>query len=68
MKEYDGVYVQIQVFLNWALAGGEWSVAAATLPPGERAPGTHWILDPRPGLDDLDTIGIRTPIPGSSSS
>jgi hypothetical protein len=39
MKMYGGVDVQIHVFLTLALVGGEWSA----LPPGERAPGTHWI-------------------------
>jgi hypothetical protein len=46
--------------------------APAALPPGERAPGTHWIgcwVDPRVGLDDvkkrkfltLPGLELRTP-------
>jgi hypothetical protein len=44
MKAYEGMDVQIHIFLTSALAGGEWSASH----PGrftlwERAPGTHWI-------------------------
>jgi hypothetical protein len=45
------------MFLNSALAGGEWSDSRPCLfNPGESAHGTHWIggwVDPRAGLDDL---------------
>jgi hypothetical protein len=56
MKMYGGVEVQIHVFLNSALVGGEWSVSRrGRFTQGEEAPGTHWIggwMDPRAGLDD----------------
>jgi hypothetical protein len=37
--------------------------AQATLPPGERAPGTHWTggwVGPRTGLDELEKIVNHT--------
>jgi hypothetical protein len=58
MKTYDGVDKQIQVFLNSALAGGEWSPSGpGHFTPVERAPYTHWIgglVFPRAGLDDVE--------------
>jgi hypothetical protein len=38
----------------------------AVLPPGERAPGTHWLggwVDPRAGLDDAEKRKFLT-LPG----
>jgi len=36
--------VQIDVFLNSALDGGEWSASRPShISPGERNPGSHWI-------------------------
>jgi hypothetical protein len=65
MKAYEGVDVQVHIFLTLALAGGEWS---ASLPwrftPGERAQGTHWIggwVDLRAGLGDLEKRKILGP-------
>jgi hypothetical protein len=40
--------------------------APAALPPGERAPATHWIVgwvDPRAGLDDVEKRKFLT-LPG----
>jgi hypothetical protein len=58
MKAYERMTVWIHIFLNSALAGGEWSASRPVrFIPGERAPGTNWIggcLDPRDGLDDLE--------------
>jgi hypothetical protein len=58
MKAYGGVDVQIHIFLNSALAGGEWSASRpGRFTPGERAPGTHWTggwVDSRTGLDDVE--------------
>jgi hypothetical protein len=58
MKTYEGVDVQIHVFLTSALVGGEWSaLPLGRLIPGERVPGTHCIggwMGPRTGLGDLE--------------
>jgi hypothetical protein len=44
MKAYEGVDVSINVFLTFALVGGEWSASRpCRFTPGERAPGTHFI-------------------------
>jgi hypothetical protein len=55
MKAYGGSGCIDPHFLNWALAGGEWSFSRpGRFTPGERAPGTHWIggwVDPIAGLD-----------------
>jgi hypothetical protein len=52
------VGVEIQVFLNSALVGGEWSASRpGRFTPGEREPGTHWIggwVGPRTGLEDTE--------------
>jgi hypothetical protein len=53
MKTYGGVY------LTLALVGDEWchNPAALPNPPGERAPGTHWIggwVGPRAIQDDVE--------------
>jgi hypothetical protein len=63
MKAYEGVDVRIHIFLNSALAGGEWSAShSGRLTPRERAPGTHCIGgDPRAGLDDVEKRKILTP-------
>jgi hypothetical protein len=53
MKTYGGSGCIDHVFLTSALVGGEWSVS----PPGERAPGAHWIggwVGSRTGLDDME--------------
>jgi hypothetical protein len=57
MKEYEGVGVEIHVFLISALVGGKWSTSfPGHFTPGERAPDTNWVggwMGPRTGLDDL---------------
>jgi hypothetical protein len=57
MKTYGGEDVQIHIFLNSALAVGEWSASRpGRFIPGERAPCIHWIggcVDPRAGLDEV---------------
>jgi hypothetical protein len=58
MKAYEGVDVQIHVFLTSALVGGEWSASRpCRFTPGERALGTNykggWV-GPRTGLDDVE--------------
>jgi hypothetical protein len=65
MKKYEGVDVQIHVFLTSALVGG-----AATCPcrfsPGERSSGIRWKgswVDPRVGLDYLEKWKFFT-LPG----
>jgi hypothetical protein len=46
MKAYEGVDVQIQIFLTLALVGGEWSASRlARFIPGEKPSGTHCIGD-----------------------
>jgi hypothetical protein len=56
--KYGGADVY-PILLTLALVGGEWSAPRlSTLPPGERAPGTHWIggwVDSRAGLDDMES-------------
>jgi hypothetical protein len=51
---------QIHIFLNSALAGGEWSASRpGRFTPGERTPRTHWIggwVNSRAGLDDMEKI------------
>jgi hypothetical protein len=67
MKACVGVAVQIHIFLNPALAGGEWSASRpGRFTPGESGPGTHWIggwVDPRACLDDVENRKFLT-IPG----
>jgi hypothetical protein len=75
MNAYGGVDVEIHIFLNTALVGGEWSASRpGSFKPGECAPGTHWIgglVDPRAGLENvkkiLDPTGTRTQTPRSYS-
>jgi hypothetical protein len=59
MKAYGGVYVQIQVFLTFALIGGEWPASRLfRFIPGERALG-NWIggwMDFWAGLDDIEKL------------
>jgi hypothetical protein len=53
MKAYGVVDVQIHIFLNSALAGGEWSASRLC----RFIPGTHWIggwVGPRAGLENLE--------------
>jgi hypothetical protein len=56
MEIYEGVDVEIHVFLTLALVGGECSASrAGHITPREKAPGTYWIggwVDLRAGLDD----------------
>jgi hypothetical protein len=58
MKTYDGVDVEIQVFLTSPLVGSEWSASRhGRFTPGERAPGTHCIgswVGPRTCLDSVE--------------
>jgi hypothetical protein len=67
MKAYGGVGVYIHIFLNSALAGGEWSaLRPCRFVPGERATSTHWMggwVGPRGGLDDLEERKFLT-LPG----
>jgi hypothetical protein len=59
MKAYEGVDVEIHIFLTSAVAGGEWSVSR----PGRFTPGTNrrsWV-DPR---TDLDDVGKFLTLPG----
>jgi hypothetical protein len=70
MKAYGGVNAYIHIFLTSELAGGEWSALRSYRftppPPGERAPGTHWIGDwvcPRAGLDGVEKRKCLT-LPG----
>jgi hypothetical protein len=67
MKAYEGVDVEIHIFLTSALVGGEWSASLhGSFTTGERAPGTHWIggwVDPRAGLDDVEKRTFLT-LPG----
>jgi hypothetical protein len=45
MKTYGEVDMQIHVFLTSALVGVDWSVSRpGSFIPGERTPGTHWIV------------------------
>jgi hypothetical protein len=58
MKMYEGVDVQIHVFLTSVLASHP-----CRFNPGERTPGTHYIggrMDPKAGLDDLKKGKILT--------
>jgi hypothetical protein len=63
MKTYGGADVQIHV-LTSALVGGEWSASRlGHFPPGERAPGTLWIvgwMGPRTSLEDVERRIILT--------
>jgi hypothetical protein len=54
-------------FLTSALVGGEWSTSRpGRFTPGERTPGTHWIVrsvDLRAGLDNMEKRKFLT-LPG----
>jgi hypothetical protein len=67
MKAYEGVDVQIHIFLTSALDGGEWSASRpGSFTPGERAPATHLIgswVDPKAGLGDVGKRKFLT-LPG----
>jgi hypothetical protein len=58
MKTYEGVEIQIHVFLTSVLVGSEWSASRpGRFTPRERAPSNQWIGDwmgPRTGLDDVE--------------
>jgi hypothetical protein len=60
MKAYEGVDLQIHIFLTSAIVGGEWSAShRGRFTPGEGAPGTHWIggwVNPSAGLDDVEKL------------
>jgi hypothetical protein len=64
MKAYELVNVWIHIFLDSAIAGGEWSASRPGLfTHRERAPGTHWIggwMGPRASLDYLEKRKILT--------
>jgi hypothetical protein len=64
MEMYGGLDVGIHVFLSSALVWSKWSVSPlAALPPGERAPGIHWIggwVNLRIGLDDMEKLKFLT--------
>jgi hypothetical protein len=55
---YDGVVVQIHVFLTSALVRGEWTASRpGRFICGERTPATHWmggLVGPRAGLNDIE--------------
>jgi hypothetical protein len=65
MKTYGGVVVYIEIFLTWALVGGELSASrSGRFIFGERASGTHWIggwVGPRAGLDYVEKRILFTP-------
>jgi hypothetical protein len=58
MKTYEGVDVEIHVFLTLALVGGEYSASrSGHFTPREKVPGTRWIggwVDLIAGLDDAE--------------
>jgi hypothetical protein len=58
MKTYEGVDVEIHVFLNSVLVGGKWSASrCGRFTPSERATGTHRIeswVKLIAGLDDVE--------------
>jgi hypothetical protein len=58
MNMYDGVDVQIHIFLTSILVEDDWTASRpCRFTPGERASGTPWIggwADSRAGLDDVD--------------
>jgi hypothetical protein len=69
MKAYGGVDVEINIFLNSALVGGEWSDSRhGRFTPEERV--SRYALN-KPGRRGeekiLDPTGTRTPTPRSSS-
>jgi hypothetical protein len=63
MKAYEGVEVQLHVFLNSALDGCEWSAARPdSFTPGERTAGAHFLggwVDPRACLNAVAKRKIR---------
>jgi hypothetical protein len=67
MKSYEGVHVQIHVFLTSAVIGIGWSASRlGRFTPEERILGTHWIGDwvgPRASLDDVEKGKFLT-LPG----
>jgi hypothetical protein len=67
MKTYEGVDVEIHIFLTSARVGGEWSASRPSrFTSGERAPGTHYIggwVGLGAGLDDVENR-IFLPPPG----
>jgi hypothetical protein len=67
MNTYGGV----DVFLNSALVGGEWSASRpGRSSPREIAPGTHWTggsVGPRIGMNGMEGRKIIFPNPPSSN-
>jgi hypothetical protein len=63
MKAHGEVDVWIYIFLTSVLAGGEWSGCPCSFISRERAPGTHWLVNPRAGLDGVEKRKFLT-IPG----
>jgi hypothetical protein len=67
MKAYGGVDVYVNIFLNSAVVGGEWSDSRpGCFTPAERTPGAHWVggwVNPRVGLDDGEKRKFLT-LPG----
>jgi hypothetical protein len=60
MEAYGGVDVYIHVFLTLARVGGEWLASRpGRFPPGEGAPGTHWIGGWVGRKVDLDAVIAR---------
>jgi hypothetical protein len=55
---YEGVDVQIHIFLTSTLVGVEWSASLpGRLTPEEKSPLTNFIggwVGPKPGLDDVE--------------
>jgi hypothetical protein len=74
MNVYEGVVVQVHIFLTLALVGSGKLHVPAALTPGERVLDTHWIwgwVGPRAGLYDVENITdpnrTQTPTPWSFS-
>jgi hypothetical protein len=67
MEAYGGVDLKIYIFLDSALAGGEWSPSRpGRFACGERASGTHWKggwVNLRVGRDDVEERKFLT-LPG----
>jgi hypothetical protein len=67
MKAYGGMDIKIQVFLTFALVGGEWSaLCLGRFTPGKEPRGTLWIgglVGPRTSLDDVEKRKFLT-LPG----
>jgi hypothetical protein len=61
---YEGVHVELHVFLITALDGGEQSASCARcFTPTENAPGTHWIGDWVGSRASLDMVAKKKHLP-----